>query len=42
MGTMQPSNSRALHQDFEDGSDANKFAYDVTTHGPVLRMVIRF
>ena len=33
---------RVLDQDFEDGSGANKFAYDVTTHGPVLGMVIRF
>ncbi len=33
---------RALYQDFEDGSGANKFAYDVTTHGPILGMVIRF
>lgn len=32
---------RALYQDFEDGSGANKFAYDVTTQGPVLGMVIR-
>ena len=27
---------RVLDQDFEDGSGANKFAYDVTTHGPIL------
>ena len=33
---------RVLDQDFEDGSGANKFAYDMTTHGPVLGMVIRF
>ncbi len=33
---------RALYQDFEDGSGANKFAYDVTTQGPILGMVIRF
>jgi hypothetical protein len=33
---------RVLDQDFEDGSGANKFAYDVTTHGPILGMVIRF
>ncbi len=33
---------RVLVQDFEDGSGANRFAYDVTTHGPILGMVIRF
>jgi len=33
---------RALYQDFEDGTGANKFAYDVRTHGPVLGIVIRF
>ena len=33
---------RALDQDFEDGSGANKFAYDVTTHGPVFGLAIRF
>ncbi len=33
---------RALYQDYEDGSGANKFAYDVTQHGPILGMVIRF
>ncbi len=27
---------RALYQDYQKGSGANKFAYDATTHGPLL------
>ncbi len=33
---------RVLDQDFEDGSGANKFAYEITTHGPVFGLAIRF
>ena len=33
---------RALYQDFEDGSGANTFAYDVTTHGLILGLAIPF
>lgn len=33
---------RALHQDFEDGSGRNKFEWDMTMHGPVLGMTVRF
>ena len=33
---------RALYQDFEDGSGASKFAWDMTLHGPVLGLNIRF
>jgi len=33
---------RALYQDYESGSGANKFAYDGTTHGPVLGVEYRF
>ena len=31
---------RALYQDYEDGSGADLFKYDVTTHGPVLGLNI--
>ena len=33
---------RVLYQDYEDGSGATLFAYDVTTHGPILGMTFRF
>lgn len=33
---------RVLHQDYEDGSGANRFAFDVTTHGPIIGMNFRF
>ncbi len=33
---------RALYQDYENGRGANKFAYDATTHGPVLGIGYRF
>ncbi len=33
---------RALYQDYESGSGANKFAYDATTHGPLLGLAYRF
>jgi len=33
---------RALYQDYESGSGANKFAYDATTHGPLLGVAYRF
>jgi hypothetical protein len=33
---------RALYQDYESGSGANKFAYDATTHGPLLGVGYRF
>ena len=33
---------RALHQDFEDGSGASKFEWDMTLHGPVVGLNIRF
>jgi hypothetical protein len=33
---------RALYQDYESGSGANKFAYDATTHGPLLGIAYRF
>jgi hypothetical protein len=33
---------RALYQDYENGHGATKFAYDATTHGPVLGVSYRF
>jgi len=33
---------RASHQDFEDGSGARKFEWDMTLHGPVVGLNIRF
>jgi hypothetical protein len=33
---------RAWHQDYTDGSGANKFEWDVTVHGPVLGLGIEF
>jgi hypothetical protein len=33
---------RALYQDYKSGSGANKFAYDATTHGPLLGVGYRF
>ncbi len=33
---------RALHQDFEDGSGARKFEWDMTLHGLVVGLNIRF
>lgn len=33
---------RALYQDYESGSGSNKFAYDATTHGPLLGFEYRF
>ena len=33
---------RALYQDYESGSGPNKFAYDATTHGPLLGLGYRF
>lgn len=33
---------RALYVDYEDGSGRNKFEWDMTTHGPVVGMTIRF
>ena len=33
---------RALYQDYKSGSGANKFAYDATTHGPLLGLAYRF
>jgi hypothetical protein len=33
---------RALSQDYTDGSGNNKFEWDVTLHGPILGLAIRF
>ncbi len=33
---------RALYQDYETGSGADKFKYDITTHGPILGLTYRF
>jgi hypothetical protein len=33
---------RALLQDYESGSGPNKFAYNATTHGPILGLEYRF
>jgi hypothetical protein len=33
---------RALDQDYSDGSGRDRFAWDVTAHGPVLGVAIRF
>lgn len=33
---------RVLYQNYEDGSGANRFAYDITTHGPIIGMNFRF
>lgn len=33
---------RALYVDYEDGSGRNKFEWDMTTHGPVVGLTIRF
>ena len=33
---------RVLYQDYEDGSGANRFAYDVTTHDPIIGMKFWF
>ena len=33
---------RALHQDYESGSGRDKFEWDMTMHGPVLGMSVRF
>ncbi len=33
---------RALYQKFEDGNGDNKFEWDVTMHGPILGLGIRF
>ena len=33
---------RALYMDYEDGSGANRFAYDMTMHGPVIGLNIHF
>jgi len=33
---------RALYQDYESGRGATKFAYDATTHGPLLGVAYRF
>ena len=33
---------RILYQDYERGSGINKFAYDITTHGPIIGVQYRF
>ncbi len=33
---------RALYQDYEKGSGASKFEWDVTVHGPVMALNIEF
>jgi hypothetical protein len=33
---------RALHQDYSNGSGANKFEWDVTLHGPIFALAIEF
>jgi hypothetical protein len=33
---------RALSQDFDDGSGANRFEWDVTVHGPIMGLAMRF
>jgi hypothetical protein len=33
---------RALSQDYTDGSGNDKFEWDVTLHGPILGLGIRF
>jgi len=33
---------RALSQDYTDGSGSSKFEWDVTLHGPILGLAIRF
>ena len=33
---------RALHQDYSNGSGANKFEWDVTLHGPIFALAIQF
>jgi hypothetical protein len=33
---------RAMYQDYTDGSGINKFEWDVTLHGPILGLAIRF
>lgn len=33
---------RALYQDYATGSGPNRFAWDVTQHGPVLGLAVRF
>ncbi len=34
--------SRALYQDFEEGSGSDRFVWDVTLHGPILGLNVRF
>jgi hypothetical protein len=33
---------RALSQDYDDGSGADRFEWDVTLHGPLLGLSIGF
>lgn len=33
---------RALYQDYETGKGPSKFAYEATTHGPLLGLEFRF
>ena len=33
---------RAIYQDYKDGSGDDKFEWDVTFHGPILGLVIKF
>jgi hypothetical protein len=33
---------RALSQDFDDSSGANRFEWDVTVHGPIMGLTMRF
>ncbi len=33
---------RALYQDFEEGSGSDRFVWDVTLHGPILGLNVRF
>jgi len=33
---------RALHQKFEDGNGRNEFEWDITMHGPIIGLAIRF
>jgi len=34
--------SRALSQDYSDGSGADKFEWDMTLHGPIAALAISF
>ena len=33
---------RALHQKYEDGNGSSAFEWDVTMHGPVVGLTIKF